>query len=170
MFSGKFPRRVMKGGNEGGRIERGVGRLKTAHAVGVLGTCFFLKLLQLLTLRCVTVKATILCNHFRCTIIFNHLASHKAFRHVTTARDIRSPAYEVLSSFDALHPPSSVPEECHSRSTNRTVHISLKVPNSKHYSIATDISVLQQYAYPQTNFLYGLCLLQYSCYSEPTSR
>ena len=69
--------------------------------------------------------------------IFNHLryslnTSHKAFRHVTTAREMRRPACEVLSSLDALRLPSPVPEECHSRSTNRTVHITLGVPNSKH--------------------------------------
>jgi hypothetical protein len=127
------PRRIHR------RCFRGYGRgkqggLKTAHPVGFLGRAFFLQLL-----RCVTIKATILCNHFSAPFssIFNHLryslnTSHKAFRHVTTAREMRRPACEVPSSFDALRLPSPVPEECHSRSTNRTVHITLGVPNSKH--------------------------------------
>jgi hypothetical protein len=138
------------------------GRLKTARPVGVLGRPFFSN-------SCVASLSKqlfyVIISGAPFSSIFNHLryslnTSHKAFRHVTTAREMRRPACEVLSSLDALRLPSPVPEECHSRSTNRTVHS----------SIATDIGVLRQYAYPQTNFLYSLSLLRYSCYSEPTSR
>ena len=110
------------------------GRLKTARPVGFLGRAFFSN-------SCVASLSKQL---FYAIIsgapfssIFNHLryslnTSHKAFRHVTTAREMRRPACKVLSSFDALRLISPVPEECHSRFTNRTVHITLEVPNSKH--------------------------------------
>jgi hypothetical protein len=115
-------------------LRRGVGRLKTARPVGVLGRAFFSNF-------CVASLSKqlfyVIISGAPFSSIFNHLryslnTSHKAFRHVTTAREMRRPACEVLSSLDALRLPSPVPEECHSRCTNRTVHITLGVPNSKH--------------------------------------
>src|SRR3954454_8970908 len=70
--------------------------------------------------------------------IFNHLryslnTSHKAFRHVTTAREMRRPACEVLSSLDALRLPSPVGR------------VSLKIhkSNSAHHSRGTQFEALK---------------------------
>lgn len=114
------------------------------------------------------------------TGIFNHWkyslnTPYKAFRHVTTARERRRSVCEVRNRFYTIRVPSPLQAECHSKSTNRSLYITLaashsklsKEPQPSYGSITTDTSVLRRCACPNTTLLHDPCDLRHSCYAEP---